>query len=70
MDQFDRAQELDAHYRRQAMDVWRQEVDGQLQESSRYCEECETEIPEQRRLAALGCRRCITCQQLWEQHHR
>jgi phage/conjugal plasmid C-4 type zinc finger TraR family protein len=70
MDQFDRAQELDAHYRRQAMDVWRRGTDEQRQESGRYCEDCENEIPERRRLASPGCRRCITCQHLWEQHHR
>ena len=70
MDQFDRAQELDARYRQQAMTIWQQGLDAQQSPSNRYCEECEEEIPEERRLAVPGCRRCRNCQQLWEQRNR
>lgn len=31
-------------------------------ESLRYCEECEVEIPEARRRAVPGVRRCVRCQ--------
>lgn len=31
-----------------------------------YCVECDEEIPEQRRKAMPGCRRCIDCQTLHE----
>ena len=34
------------------------------------CEDCGEEIPEARRRAALGCRRCIDCQTLFERRHR
>ena len=30
------------------------------------CLDCEEEIPEKRRQAAVGCRRCIDCQTLYE----
>ena len=32
------------------------------------CESCGEQIPEARRIAALGCRYCITCQQEYESH--
>lgn len=67
MDQFDRAQELDAMYRNQAIEIWEQGARQQSTASNKYCEDCETEIPEERRLAVPGCRRCRTCQQKWEQ---
>ena len=31
-----------------------------------HCEECGEEIPEERRLAVSGCRRCVYCQALVE----
>lgn len=68
MDQFDRAQELDARYRRQALDEWSKSIsDG---ESETHCRECGDEIPEARRLAAPGCTRCRDCQQERENSQR
>jgi phage/conjugal plasmid C-4 type zinc finger TraR family protein len=31
-------------------------------ESLTHCEDCEEPIPEKRRVAAAGCRRCVKCQ--------
>lgn len=31
-------------------------------ESELYCEDCDIEIPLQRRLIAKGCTRCVSCQ--------
>jgi phage/conjugal plasmid C-4 type zinc finger TraR family protein len=36
--------------------------------SQRECEDCGEEIPEARRLAAPGCRRCLECQATFEIH--
>jgi len=33
-----------------------------------HCEDCGEEIPEKRRLAVPGCRKCITCQEAFEIH--
>lgn len=65
-DQFDRAQDMDAYYLQQAMDVWRQGAGrGQTLTNTR-CEDCGGEIPAGRREAAPGCTRCRNCQQLLE----
>ncbi|MDR3631729.1 MAG: TraR/DksA C4-type zinc finger protein [Desulfocapsaceae bacterium] len=64
-DQFDRAQELDARYRRQALDAHRsRRPQG---ESRTHCLDCGEAIPEARRLAVPGCRYCIDCA---EEHER
>jgi len=34
--------------------------------SNLYCSDCEEEIPEARRRAVPGCRRCVDCQSLHE----
>jgi phage/conjugal plasmid C-4 type zinc finger TraR family protein len=39
-------------------------------ESLRYCEDCEEEIPEARRQAVPGVRRCVRCQAEDDQQHR
>ncbi len=39
-------------------------------ESAEECEECGEEIPEQRRIAAKGCTRCVRCQHLWERGYK
>jgi len=70
MDQFDRAQELDARYLQQALNEWSKSRPVSDEEPSMQCLECGGEIPAARRLAVPGCRRCITCQQTWEQHNR
>lgn len=38
-------------------------------ESALFCEDCETAIPEARRLAVPGVQYCVTCQQQHEQQH-
>jgi phage/conjugal plasmid C-4 type zinc finger TraR family protein len=37
-------------------------------ESLEQCEDCGDDIPEQRRLAAKGCIRCIHCQTIFERN--
>jgi len=39
-------------------------------ESLKYCEECEEEIPEGRRLAVPGVRLCVSCQEEADQEGR
>lgn len=34
--------------------------------SAHWCDECDNEIPQARRLAAPGCRLCIHCQGMYE----
>ena len=59
MDQFDRAQELDAQFLRQALEA---QAQGRPKGESRtHCLKCEEKIPEARRLAVPGCRHCIGC---------
>ena len=59
-DQFDRAQELDARYREQAIEEQRRR---NLKEgpSRMICLECGEPIPEKRREASPGCIHCIAC---------
>ena len=68
MDQFDRAQELDAHYLRQALDEAQR--DRPRGESRTRCLECQEKIPEARRQAVPGCQYCIGCAELLEQKGR
>lgn len=35
---------------------------SQSRESEKYCEDCDGEIPEARRIASKGCTRCVSCQ--------
>jgi phage/conjugal plasmid C-4 type zinc finger TraR family protein len=35
-------------------------------ESLEFCEDCECRIPEGRRAAVPGCRRCVKCQEEYE----
>ncbi|ARU30885.1 hypothetical protein CAP31_03795 [Sulfuriferula sp. AH1] len=60
MDAFDRAQalELEEYERRQRAAI----LPNTLTESAIECVECETPIPEARRLAVPGVQLCITCQ--------
>lgn len=37
--------------------------------SAHWCDECDTEIPQARRLAAPGCRLCVHCQGMYERHN-
>lgn len=36
-------------------------------DSLSHCEECDAEIPEARRLAVPGVRRCVSCQARWDE---
>jgi len=68
MDQFDRAQELDAHYRQQALEMQRK--DRPQGEARTQCLECGKKIPEARRKAVPGCSRCRDCAELFEVSRR
>lgn len=69
MDQFDQAQELDAHYLRQALQMHkkRMEVVG---DSLTHCLECGDEIPEARRAILPGCTLCVYCASQLERERR
>lgn len=67
-DQFDRAQELDAHYLRQALEAHRRRMPKG--ESRTHCLECGEEIPEARRASVSGCRYCIDCAEEFERMER
>lgn len=62
-DIFDRASELEELHREAALAAHRDRPIGQ---SYSHCEDCGDEIPEKRRKAVPGCRRCIHCQQSYE----
>lgn len=64
-DQFDLAQELDAHYRQQAL-LHHQTRLRQQGDSRTHCLECSDEIPEKRREAMPGCQLCAECQETKE----
>jgi phage/conjugal plasmid C-4 type zinc finger TraR family protein len=64
MDQFDRAQELDARFREQAL---LQHTGTRGTAVSRLiCTDCEEPIPAARREAVPGCHRCILCEEEFE----
>lgn len=67
MDDLDRAATLEAKQRQMAIDNHRSKQSGSAtQESAEECIECETPIPEARRLAMKGCQLCVACQALTE----
>ena len=45
-DQFDRAQELDAYYRNQALAALTMKIAGKSRVTTGHCEDCGEEIPE------------------------
>lgn len=64
MDQFDRAQELEQIAREKAITYQQSKM---LQGDSAYeCEDCGEPIPEPRRLAVKGVKKCIDCQTIKE----
>jgi len=66
VDQFDRAQELDAQHLADSL-VAQQRRAGQLSGPAlSHCADCGDEIPFARRVAVPGCRLCIDCQTLRE----
>ena len=70
MDQFDRAQQIDQHYRQQALDAQLGKSSQGAARSRTHCIDCERTIPEGRRKAEPGCLRCVECQQEFEQRQR
>lgn len=66
-DIIDRACEIEMLQRDAALEsnsrLWQLEHDGSSEE---YCIDCGESIPEARRLAAPGCKRCIDCQEFNE----
>ena len=68
MDQFDQAQELDALYRRQALDAHRRRLP--TGESLSHCLECGEEIPETRRRLLPGVHTCVDCAKELEKKER
>jgi len=69
MDQFDRAQELDAYYRDQALEMHRKRMET-VGDSLSRCLECGSEIPEARRIVLPGCTHCRDCQQQLENERK
>lgn len=64
MDQFDKAQQLDALYLENAINAVLTAPEGVPGQD--VCIDCGEEIPEKRRRAVPGCTRCLDCQQLHE----
>jgi phage/conjugal plasmid C-4 type zinc finger TraR family protein len=65
MDQFDQAQELDAVFRRQALEAHARRPKN-VSETRTNCIDCGEPIPEGRRKILPGCIRCIGCATLFE----
>lgn len=64
-DMFDRAQELEEAQRVRALQA--QAIRASAGSASMLqCQDCGEDIPEARRRAAAGCRRCIDCQRIAE----
>jgi phage/conjugal plasmid C-4 type zinc finger TraR family protein len=64
-DIFDRASELEEKTRERALAAQAQRADltgKTVADSATECQDCGDDIPQQRRAAVPGCRRCITCQ--------
>jgi phage/conjugal plasmid C-4 type zinc finger TraR family protein len=69
-DQFDRAQDLDAYYLNQALEIRAQGMPKGNAVAGLRCVECGDDIPEARRLAVPWCTRCRDCQQEWENDNK
>lgn len=69
MDQFDRAQELDALYLSQAMQMHKKRTET-VGETLTHCLQCGIEIPAARRAILPGCTHCTRCAAKLEQQRR
>ncbi|MFB9159929.1 TraR/DksA family transcriptional regulator [Chromobacterium violaceum] len=69
MDEFDRAQELEALHLEASLAA-QAAASRPLGASLSHCDDCGDPIPEARRLAAPGCTRCMACQDWAEQRKR
>jgi phage/conjugal plasmid C-4 type zinc finger TraR family protein len=65
MDQFDRASELEQVARDKAIAYHQAKM--QHGESATDCADCGEPIPEPRRLAVIGVKRCVDCQGILEE---
>jgi len=64
VDKIDQAQEINERHLEQLLQEHQaRQPSG---ESSTHCMDCQEPIPEARRAAIIGCRRCIDCQTLLE----
>lgn len=68
MDQFDRASELEQIARDKAIAYHQKKM--QRGESAHECCDCGEPIPEQRRQAVRGVKRCVECQGILEERSR
>lgn len=68
MDEFDQIQEQVDQFQSFALEQHQQHRESD-NNGSIDCIECDNEIPIERRTVKPGCRRCITCQTLFELHH-
>ncbi|MBM9605953.1 TraR/DksA family transcriptional regulator [Desulfopila inferna] len=65
-DQFDRAQELDAVFREQALAIHKRAASQGTGTARTICVDCDEKIPQARRIAVPGCLRCVECATLYE----
>lgn len=63
MDNFDRAQDLDARYLQQALEQRQVKPKG---DSRSHCIDCEVPIPQKRQDYIKGVERCVQCQEAFE----
>ncbi|MDA8428923.1 MAG: TraR/DksA family transcriptional regulator [Geobacteraceae bacterium] len=66
-DEMDRAQEINEQFQEAAL-AEHQRNRQRGRPAATHCEECGDEIPEKRRQAMPGCRKCISCQEAHEIH--
>lgn len=67
MDEGDVAQDYQAKHNAAAVAAHRAKMTGQLAwPSFETCEDCEDEIPAERRKKQPGCTRCVACQSVYE----
>lgn len=65
MDEADQAQQYSEFFLATSLDACLSQTGGG--ESLKYCEDCDCEIPQARRVAVPGCTRCVSCQ---DKHER
>lgn len=70
MDQFDRAQALEATERNAILEAKRGEAERQSRFSLSHCEDCGDEIDQRRLKSIKGVKRCITCQEDYEKQKK
>lgn len=71
VDMFDDAQAINEQFQADALAAHlRRTAAGAGRASLSHCEDCGRPIPEERRLAAGGCTRCVACQAAMERGRR